>query len=87
MSVDQCGFGIEFPGEGFAPKSGYGGSQGGDGRGNCAETLAVCNKNRTEKDKHEEVEIMEGDSRLKSRKGGGDVRRRAYRRELKYSQT
>ena len=87
MSVDQCGFGIEFPVEGFAPKSGYGGSQGGEGRGNCEATLAACDKNRAERDKDNEGETMERDSELKSRKGGGDVRWRAYRRELKYSLT
>ena len=74
MSVDQCWFGIEFLVEGTAPKSGNGGSQGGEGRGSCVATLAVCNKSRAARDKGAEGETIEGASRLKSREGGEDVR-------------
>jgi hypothetical protein len=55
-------FGIEFPAEGTAPKSGDGGSQGLEGRGSCATTLAACNKSRAARDKDGEVGTMEGQS-------------------------
>ena len=80
-------FGIEFPDEGTAPKSGNGGSQGGEGRGTCAATLTACNTSRATRNEDDEVGTIEGDSRLESRKGRGDVRVRAYHRELKYSRT
>ena len=80
-------FGIELLDEGTAPKSGDGGSQGEEGRGTCAATLTIWNKSKAPRDKDDEVRAIEGDGRLKSRKGGGDVQWQAYHRELKYFRT
>lgn len=57
-SVDQCGFGNEFPEDGFAPKSGEGGSQGDEGRGSCAATLAACAKSKVASDNDDEGETI-----------------------------